>query len=206
VLAIIAVIGVAALLVAAVGHAFVGAPSGLVAVNDANGGNAPSLAVLLFSRYVIAFEATAVLVVTAALGAMVLAHRDRLGPRRTQAEHAAERMRAYATTGAHPGARPSPGVYARHNSVDYPALLPDGSVAPASVSAALQARGQSVLDPAQLARPVIEAHNELVGAHAELTGETVVPVAPVAPPEPIERSVPAALPAGGADGEQGEPQ
>lgn len=203
VLAIIAAVGVAALLIAAIGHAFVGDPAGLDSVNSASGGNAQSLAVLLFSHYVLAFEATAALVITAALGAMVLAHRERLGRKRTQTEHAAEQMRAYATAGVHPGPRPGPGVYARHNSVDYPALLPDGTVAPTSVSATLDERGQSVLDPQQLARPVIEAHNEIVGAHAEVSGQAVIPVQPLIAPEPIERSAPA-LPAPPAADELGE--
>jgi NADH-quinone oxidoreductase subunit J len=35
---------------------------------------------------------------------------------------------------------PTPGVYARHNAVDIPALLPDGSIAEDSVNATLQAR------------------------------------------------------------------
>jgi hypothetical protein len=39
------------------------------------------------------------------------------------------------------GALPPPGVYARHNAVDTPALLPDGSPAPESVSRVLAARG-----------------------------------------------------------------
>ena len=41
-------------------------------------GNVPGLANLLFSRYVFAFEVTSALLITAALGAMVLAHRERL--------------------------------------------------------------------------------------------------------------------------------
>ena len=36
-------------------------------------------------------------------------------------------MRDYADHGKHPGPLPSPGVYARHNAVDTPALLPDGT-------------------------------------------------------------------------------
>ena len=203
VLAVVAAVGVAALLIGAIGHGFVGAPTGVDGVNDANGGNAQSLAVLLFSHYVLAFEATAALVITAALGAMVLAHRERLGPRRTQREHAAEQMKAYAVAGVHPGPRPGPGVYARHNSVDYPALLPDGSVAPTSVSAALDERGQSVLDPQQLARPVIEAHNEIVAARAEVTGHEEIPAQPLIPAAPIRRSTPA-LPA--PDDETVDPQ
>ena len=36
---------------------------------------------------------------------------------------------------------PGSGVYALHNAVDVPALLPDGSPAPSSISATLDARG-----------------------------------------------------------------
>lgn len=113
-----------------------------VGLEEANrGGNVQALANLLFSRYVFIFEATSALLITAAVGAMVLAHRERLTPRRTQADLAAERVRSYGETGAHLGPLPAPGVYARHNAVDTPALLPDGSPAPASVSRVLAARG-----------------------------------------------------------------
>ena len=50
-------------------------------------------------------------------------------------------MRRYAETGEHPGPLPTPGVFARHNAVDTPALLPDGTVSELSVSATLRARG-----------------------------------------------------------------
>jgi NADH-quinone oxidoreductase subunit J len=50
-------------------------------------------------------------------------------------------MRDYASHGKHPGPLPSPGVYARHNAVDTPALLPDGTPAESSVSRLLAARG-----------------------------------------------------------------
>jgi NADH-quinone oxidoreductase subunit J len=113
-----------------------------VGLDDVNaGGNVQALADLLFSRYVFIFEATSALLITAAVGAMVLAHRERLTPKRTQASIAADKIRAYAETGAHLGPLPPPGVYARHNAVDTPALLPDGSPAPASVSRVLAARG-----------------------------------------------------------------
>jgi len=176
VLAVIAALGTLALFVGAVAHGFTGTANGLAVANGTDGGNAQGIAALLFGRYVIAFEATAALVITAALGAMVLAHRERLVPKLTQRHVASARMQAYATGGTHPGARPSSGVYARHNSIEYPALLPDGSVATASVSATLDARGQSVLDPRQLTRPVIEAHNELMEARSELTGEPFAPL------------------------------
>ena len=116
-----------------------GAAVGLEEANQP--GNVQALANLLFSRYVFIFEATSALLITAAVGAMVLTHRERLRPKRTQADIAADRINAYAATGAHLGPLPPPGVYARHNAVDTPALLPDGSPASASVSRVLAARG-----------------------------------------------------------------
>ena len=113
-----------------------------VGLDAANGdGNVQGLAQLLFSKYVFAFEATSALLITAALGAMVLAHRERLTPKATQADLAAQRLRDYAEHGKHLGPLPSPGVYARHNAVDTPALLPDGTAAESSVSRVLAARG-----------------------------------------------------------------
>lgn len=112
---------------------------GLDEINEA--GNIPAIASILFTRYVFAFELTSALLITAALGAMVLAHRERLFPRRTQAGMVRDRMRAFAEDGTHPGMLPTPGVYARHNAVDTPALLPDGSAAPTSISRVLAARG-----------------------------------------------------------------
>ncbi len=112
---------------------------GLEQVNS--DGNVPALAQLLFGRYVFAFELTSALLITAALGAMVLAHTERLTPKVTQRDMVDARMRAYADNGAHLGPLPTPGVYARHNAVDTPALLPDGSAAEQSVSRSLRARG-----------------------------------------------------------------
>ena len=43
-------------------------------------GNVEGLAELIFARYVWAFEVTSALLITAAIGAMVLAHRERFGP------------------------------------------------------------------------------------------------------------------------------
>jgi NADH-quinone oxidoreductase subunit J len=136
-----AVVGVlfGLVLVLGIAQVSVGAATGL---DEANAeGNVPGLAQLLFSNYVFAFELTSALLITAALGAMVLAHRERLTPKAGQAERAAQRMRDYADHGKHPGPLPAPGVYARHNAVDTPALLPDGSPSEASVSRVLAARG-----------------------------------------------------------------
>jgi len=154
-LAGVAGLGFAILLVFAVGNGLVGTPIGLDTVNSANGGNVQGIAALLFNRYVFVFEATSALLITAAVGAMVLAHRERLGTKITQGTRVAERMRRYAELGEHPGPLPTPGVFARHNAVDTPALLPDGSVAERSVSATLRARG-SVADTRDLVKPIDE--------------------------------------------------
>ena len=120
----------------------------VVGLGDANAeGNVPAIAQLLFTRYVFAFEVTSALLITAALGAMVLAHRERLTPKSGQADLAARRMQDYADHGKHPGPLPSPGVFARHNAVDTPALLPDGTVAETSISRVLAARGSVQRSP-----------------------------------------------------------
>jgi NADH-quinone oxidoreductase subunit J len=151
--AIVAGVGFGLLLVFAVGNAVVGSPLGLDTANSQHGGNVQGIAALLFTRYVFAFEATAALLITAAVGAMVLAHRERLSPKKTQVELVTERMQKYADTGQHPGPLPSPGVFARHNAVDTPALLPDGTASELSVSATLRARG-TVADARDLTAPV----------------------------------------------------
>ena len=127
-------------LVLALAQTTLGAPVGLADTNAAEG-NVQGIANALFSRWVLAFEVTAALLVTAALGAMVLAHREKLTPRETQAQLAARRVRDYAEKGAHLGPLPAPGVFARSNAVDNAALLPDGTAAESSVSRVLAARG-----------------------------------------------------------------
>jgi NADH-quinone oxidoreductase subunit J len=136
-----AVVGLAfgLLVVLGVAQTSVGAVVGLQEVNS--GGNVPGLAQLLFSKYILAFEVTSALLITAALGAMVLAHRERLTPKLGQADLAKQRMRDYADHGRHVGPLPNPGVFARHNAVDTPALLPDGTPSEISVSRTLQSRG-----------------------------------------------------------------
>jgi len=104
--------------------------------------NVGGLAALMFGPYVLAFELTSALLITAALAAMVLAHRERLSERPTQAALSRQRMRDYAESGRHPGNPPTPGVFARHNAVDTPALLPDGTPLEESIASSLIARGQ----------------------------------------------------------------
>jgi NADH-quinone oxidoreductase subunit J len=77
---------------------------------------------------------------------MVLAHHQRTIARPSQREQAIARFRGVSLASA--AGLPNPGVYARHNAVDVPALLPDGTAAPNSISATLKARGD-MLDSAQ---------------------------------------------------------
>jgi NADH-quinone oxidoreductase subunit J len=159
-------LGFGVMLVVAVGNAVVGSPLGLQAANSDHGGNVQGIAALIFTRYVFVFEATAALLITAALGAMVLAHRERLTPKKKQPELVAERMQKYAETGQHPGPLPSPGVFARHNAVDTPALLPDGTASELSVSPTLRARG-TVADARELAAPIEHTLREIAGPDGE---------------------------------------
>ena len=166
-LAVLAGLGFGLLLIFAVGNAMVGPTIGLRADNEEYGGNTQGIAALIFDRYVFAFEATSALLITAAVGAMVLAHRERLTKRRTQGDLAASRMKRYAETGQHPGPLPTPGVFARHNAVDTPALLPDGSVSELSVSGTLRARG-TVMDSRDLVQPIdrtVEAITDVETPH-----------------------------------------
>jgi NADH-quinone oxidoreductase subunit J len=144
-IAITAAVGFGGLMVSLLGRATLGRePIGLDAANAA--GNVQGLAALLFSKYVWPFEVVSALLITAAVGAMVLAHHQRTNPRPTQREQAVNRFRTGSLAGA--AGLPGPGVFARHNAVDVPALLPDGTPAPSSISATLKARGD-VIDSAQ---------------------------------------------------------
>jgi len=156
------------ILVVGLSQLTLGTATGLDDAND--GGNIEALANIVFSRYVFAFEVTSALLITAAVGAMVLAHRERLTPKESQASTAAKRVRDYAEKGAHLGPLPAPGVYARHNAVDTPALLPDGSPAELSVSRVLAARGTVRSAPA-LAED-IEALKRQLGVEATSAPES----------------------------------
>jgi NADH-quinone oxidoreductase subunit J len=128
-------LGFGALLAAAIGNVAVGGVHGL-----SHRDNVQGLAALIFTKYLWAFEITSALLITAALGAMVLAHRERFERRKTQRELAIARFRS----GVYPGTPPGSGVYALHNSVDTPALLPDGRFSELSVIRTLE-RGDVVL-------------------------------------------------------------
>jgi NADH-quinone oxidoreductase subunit J len=120
----------AVLLSLVVAHATIG--SAAPASAQFGNANLTDLAHLIFTKYVFPFELTSALLITAALGAMVLAHRERTGPKPTQRDLARQRIAS-----GRPAPLPGPGTYAQHNAADMPALLPDGTHARESVSAVL---------------------------------------------------------------------
>ncbi|MFI7383269.1 NADH-quinone oxidoreductase subunit J [Streptomyces sp. NPDC049813] len=129
-------LGFGVLLVAGVANASLSQFNGLGKAN-ANG-NVEGLAALIFTKYVFAFEITGALLITAAVGAMVLTHRERTERAKTQRELAEQRVRE----GKHLPPLPAPGVYARHNAVDIAGLLPDGTPSELTVMGTLRERGQ----------------------------------------------------------------
>lgn len=151
--------GLALLLISAIGTVVFPPAVGMEAANAQ--GNVSGLAALIFGNYVFVFELTSALLITAALAAMVLAHRERLLPKPTQREWAIRRVR----DNRHVAGLPPPGVYARHNAVDTPALLPDGTPSELSVSRVLDARRQ-VSSPEQYTEPGHEIEREIEeGSH-----------------------------------------
>jgi NADH-quinone oxidoreductase subunit J len=97
--------------------------------------NINGLARLIFTRYLLAFEVTSALLITAAVGAMVLAHIEREpGSRRSQKDLSKARF----LENPRPQTLPGPGVFARGNSVAVPALLPDGRPAESSLATGIE--------------------------------------------------------------------
>ena len=137
--AIFTALGFSAALTSLIARADLGTSSvGLATANE--GGNVQGLAQLLFGDYVWAFEVISALLITAALGAMVLAHSEKSdGAKTSQRARSIARFRgkSIATAAGLPGS----GVYARNNAVDLPALLPDGSPSDLSIAEVLHRRG-----------------------------------------------------------------
>ena len=165
--AVVVAIGFAALLIGTIGSAVVAedgtvAAVGLEAVNAE--GNVVGIARLLFTDYLFAFELTAALLITAALGATVLSLKERTEPKVTQREMARLRF-----TGERPLSLPGPGVFAGTNSTATPALLPDGSEAETSVSPVLERRSAQQHSAAS-ATPVAKGLSSTSSDRSEVEG------------------------------------
>jgi NADH-quinone oxidoreductase subunit J len=156
-IAITAAISIALLLVSLLTRASLARQAPDTELMNANG-NVEGLGRMLFTEYVWTFEVVAALMIVATLSAMVLAHSERIkGPEGSQRFKAIARFRgdSLATAAGLPGS----GVYARHNAVDVPALLPDGTASELSVSSTLKARGD-VIDERKYALDQLPQPNE----------------------------------------------
>jgi NADH-quinone oxidoreductase subunit J len=145
-----------------------GQTGGVGAAGTGPGGavtNPEGLARVLFGDYVLAMEVVGVLLVTAALAGLVLTHRRRLGPRRTQRLVAEQRV-AQLAEGRPLTPLPAPGVYAQNTAMDTPALGPDGRPLEHSVPRVLRIRGQQ-RSPAS----VLAAQETLVARRAAVALE-----------------------------------
>jgi NADH-quinone oxidoreductase subunit J len=159
-------IGLLIILFLGIGHAAIGPAAPTTAANGTN--NLSGLATLIFTTYVFPFEVTGALLITAALGAMVLAHRERTAPKPTQRDLAARRLAS-----GHLAPDPAPGVYALHDSADRPALLPDGSTSDLSVSETLSPRvpgGEPAFVRPEEAVAVTAASDEQSGEREAIPG------------------------------------
>lgn len=143
--AVLLAVGFAGLLLLPIAHAVTHTTAqglGESGFND----NVGAIARVLFTKYVFAFEVVSALLIVAAVGAMVLGHRDRRGTRLSQREQS---LRRFTDPDKQPSPLPGPGVYALHDAVDRPALLPDGSAARTSV-------------PSEYAGGIDEAYDEVI--------------------------------------------
>jgi NADH-quinone oxidoreductase subunit J len=138
--AIVVGIGFGVLLIAGISGLAINRIVGVTDTVNADGGNVQAIAHLIFGRYVLPFEVTSALLITAALGAMVYTHRERLVRKPTQRMLSEARFRS---DGVPRTPLPPPGVYAGHNAVDTPALLPDGSPSLESVPTPFQVQDAS---------------------------------------------------------------
>jgi NADH-quinone oxidoreductase subunit J len=157
-------IGLLVILILGIGHAAIGPAAPTSAANGTN--NLSGIATLIFTTYVFPFEVTGALLITAALGAMVLAHRERTAPRPTQRDLASRRLAS-----GQLAPDPSPGVYALHDAADRPALLPDGTASDRSVSPVLSQR--EVSETPQFVRP-----EETIAITAESGEPEIIPSPP----------------------------
>jgi NADH-quinone oxidoreductase subunit J len=178
----LAAIGLLVLLSLIIGHAAIGPASAASGGRDFGASNLQGLARLIFTTFVFPFEVTSALLITAALGAMVLTHRERTSPKPTQRVLAVRRIAS-----GHPTPLPGPGTYAQHNAVDMPALLPDGSPSELSVNEVFGGGRPQPMPPG------VAGTAELPAAEAPgAVGTAELPAADA--------------PAGGAPGDDGKPE
>jgi len=148
--AVVAGLGTALLIGTVLTRANLPEPAGLEGPNADT--NPVGVARIIFSDFVFPLELTGALLITAALGAIALTHRQRLSPKIGQAERAEMKLQAFgegADSSVVTG-YPGPGVYARHNSADMPGIDPYGEPVMGTVASVLRVRGQDLTPPSRL--------------------------------------------------------
>lgn len=141
--AVFAGIGLVVLLVGVVSQSSFGEAVGLAPADQYSDDAVTVLAETLFAQHWLTMEVAGALLITAAIGAMLLTHTDRLGPKITQEQTAKAKMQAFAESGRRIAQLPSPGVYAHSNAADVPALSGETLEAiPESVPLSIRVRGQ----------------------------------------------------------------
>jgi NADH-quinone oxidoreductase subunit J len=135
VITLLLALGFGGLLISGISRATFGNAVGVEQANTKAGGHVQALGAIIFTRFVFSFEVISALLIAAAIGAMVLTHRERLVPRRSQRDQSVDRINS-----DHPTPLTSPGVFARSNAVDTPGLLPDGTTTYKAVPAELRTK------------------------------------------------------------------
>ncbi|WP_454050843.1 NADH-quinone oxidoreductase subunit J [Cellulomonas sp. Marseille-Q8402] len=180
----IAALGLGVVLAGVVGRATYPDAAGLAEANA--DGNPVGVARIIFGQHVFGLEVVGALLVTAALGALVLTHRQRLRPVVKQPERAAARVAA----GARLTPLPAPGVYARHNAMDVPALDPAGNPIDDSVPRVLRIRGQEAGTAEYRADTYRRAVTAVLQERGAVTDEEVDAVLGAAEDEPRPPAAP----------------
>nr|WP_245534632.1 NADH-quinone oxidoreductase subunit J [Sanguibacter keddieii] len=142
--------------------------------------NPVAIARVLFGDFVFNLEVVGILLITAALAALTLTHKQRLTARVGQKERADARV----ASGESLVPLPAPGVYAQRNAMDVPALDPQGRPIEASVSRVLRVRGQERQAPVdgEIANQS-EQGPRVSGSETQGPQGQVETGAPVEPPE-----------------------
>ncbi|MCD4549122.1 MULTISPECIES: NADH-quinone oxidoreductase subunit J [unclassified Schaalia] len=120
--ALLLALGLVVILVGVVARTHKGTELPVTQVDPYSNAPVTNLATELFGQHWFTMELSGALLITAAIGAMLLTHTDKLGPRTDQHGTAEAKMRAFKERGRHMGQLPAPGVYAHSNAVDVPAL------------------------------------------------------------------------------------
>ncbi len=165
-------IGIAAIAAGVVLRAKMPGPFGM---KEANGGSNPTaVATGIFGSHLVAMELAGSLLVVAALGAMVLTHRESVRKRLRQEEIVDAKMEAYATRGRHLGQKPRTGVYAESNSAANPALTHGGEIVEEAAPRMLRVRGQAnriaEISPAAVPNAIESAAGKVEIARSRMPG------------------------------------